>query len=143
MSAEENSIFWKNLYSTVGLPTSVEEVVAVRKRQKRLYPRLTRWQELKADVPGFRWIDELFDQWPDQAEEWDEEVEELVSAGRANDPCEALQLLYNENEEFRQSMDEIWEHDAKFLRLQDRRRRMLVWQRAAWTAVWLHRMRAR
>lgn len=124
------------------LPITVKEAMERQKAPYRKYPKLMYWKDLKADRRGFNWVQNETKQriWPDQTEEWDE-VEELIDAGRASTELEALDLLYKENESFRDEMDALWEGELEYCAEQDRKRRMAVWHRAAWSAVWARRLR--
>lgn len=143
-SAVDWTKFWKeSACNTKDLPVTVQEARDQRNAPYYKYPKMMYWQDLHADQPGFSWVQHEQDnsQWPDQTEEWDEEVDELLEDGRASNEVEALKLLYEEDEDFRDIMDELWENGLEYCRRQDRKRRMAVWHRAAWTIVWCRRFR--
>jgi hypothetical protein len=134
---------WKGLYKTEGLPKTVAEAVARRDAPYIKWPKLMYWKDLKADVRGFSWAQHEKDnrQWPDQTEEWDEEVEQAIEDGHATSEVEALKYLYDTNEDFRDEMDELWVNELEYCEEQDRKRHMALWHRAAWAAVWCRRLR--
>ena len=125
------------------LPVTVEEAIERQNAPYLKYPKLMFWKDLKADKRGFNWVDteREFWRWPDQTEDWDEEVQAIIDAERASTEREALDLLYKEDEDFRSAMDKLWEAESEYCAQQDHKRRMAVLHRAAWTAVWARRIR--
>ena len=135
---------WKGNSSVrKGLPQTVEQALERREAPYRKYPKMMRWQDLKADMPAFGWErhERAHWQWPDQTEEGGSTLHELVKRGRVADDGSAMEVLYKENDDFRDAMDELWENELEHCREQDRKRHMAVWHRAAWAAVWCRRLR--
>lgn len=130
-------------YAPMELPKTAAEAVARQKAPYIKWPKLMYWKDLKADVRGFNWAQHETDnrQWPDQTEEWDEEVEEAIEEGHATSEVEALRYLYANNEDFKDEMDALWANELEYCKEQDRKRRMALWHRAAWAAVWCRRLR--
>ena len=131
-----NEIDWKGVFKTVDVFKTVEEAMA-----KQNAPKLMYWMDLKADKPGYRWEleEENNSQWPDQAEDWD--LEKVIEDGHASSELEACTYLYDYNMDFRDEMDALSIAELEHCEEQDRKRRMALWHRAAWTAVWCRRLR--
>jgi len=139
-------IDWSKAFSSKllkPLPVTVEEAIEQQQAPYLKYPKLMFWEDLKADKRGFNWVenDREFWRWPDQSEEWVEEVQAIVDAQRASSELEALDLLYKEDVDFRSAMDKLWKAESEYCAQQDHKRRMAVLHRAAWTAVWARRIR--
>ncbi len=134
---------WANLYKTNDLPKTVAEARAKWKAPYKKYPKLMWWKDLKADVPGFNWVkhEEEHSEWPDETDQWNMEVKRVIQDGHATNEFEAFDHLYKHNSEFKCMMDKLEADRREYCVEMDKKRRMAVFHRAAWTTVWVNRWR--
>tara|TARA_Y100000739_G_scaffold92558_1_gene79279 strand:- start:7845 stop:8216 length:372 start_codon:yes stop_codon:yes gene_type:complete len=96
--------------------------------------RLQHWLEFKLDDPCFRPVPAM--QWPDQLEEYDELVDQLVRDHTVPHKGAAVEWLYKNNHEFKVDADlgfeEQKQHDEEW------KKKWLFWKfnRTAWTVFW-------
>ena len=101
-------------------------------------PRLRKWIEYGADVGGHR--KEMSGEWPDELEEWEDEVDALVEEGTVPHPGAGMTWLYENNEHYRKAADALWEEERQYVAKWNRKRLFWVLNRAAWTVVWSARI---
>ena len=87
-------------------PTKLHEVVRMKKHNARLYPNALRWHTHKAEQLG--WRTNSAGSWPDDIDEWEDDLEELVADGTVENERDGLAYLYQNDKDFQDQMDESW-----------------------------------
>lgn len=118
-------------------PTSVAELVRMENHNLRLYPNAVRWHEHKADQPGWR---SKTTGWPDECDQWEDHIYDLVEEGVIEDEDKGLDYLYKHNQDFKEHMDSEW----KNMKEADARRNiahlMSFLHREVTTMIWMQRI---
>ena len=122
-------------------PTTSSEIVHMQEHNRRLYPNALRWHEHRAEEVGWRATSWRY--WPDDVEEWDSDVDELVERGSFETRNDARNHLYANVFAFKEHMDACWES----MRAEDRRDNLnhlwSVAHRHVTKWVWMRRLAGR